>query len=79
MGCQPGTVKSQAARALAALRPLLRPEMAKGSRSLASVVAAGCGSRIVRDTWLIISAHPASPSRAAEALFLDRRGPRARL
>jgi RNA polymerase sigma-70 factor (sigma-E family) len=27
MGCQPGTVKSQAARGLAALRPLLRPEI----------------------------------------------------
>jgi hypothetical protein len=25
-------------------------------------------------TWLIISGHPASPSRAAEALFLNRRG-----
>jgi RNA polymerase sigma-70 factor (sigma-E family) len=32
MGCQPGTVKSQAARALAALRPLLRPEMVSGGR-----------------------------------------------
>jgi RNA polymerase sigma-70 factor (sigma-E family) len=32
MGCQPGTVKSQASRALAALRPLLRPEMVPGGR-----------------------------------------------
>jgi len=32
MGCQPGTVKSQAARALAALRPLLQPEMVPGGR-----------------------------------------------
>jgi len=32
MGCQPGTVKSQAARALAALRPLLQPEMIPGGR-----------------------------------------------
>ena len=46
---------------------------AKGSWSLARVVAAGCGSRIVRDTWLIISGHPASLSRAAETLFLSRR------
>jgi RNA polymerase sigma-70 factor (sigma-E family) len=32
MGCQPGTVKSQAARALAALRPLIQPEMVPGGR-----------------------------------------------
>jgi RNA polymerase sigma-70 factor (sigma-E family) len=32
MGCQPGTVKSQASRALAALRPLLQPEMVPGGR-----------------------------------------------
>jgi RNA polymerase sigma-70 factor (sigma-E family) len=32
MGCQPGTVKSQAARGLAALRPLLQPEMVAGGR-----------------------------------------------
>jgi RNA polymerase sigma-70 factor (sigma-E family) len=32
MGCQPGTVKSQAARALAALRPLLQPETVPGGR-----------------------------------------------
>jgi hypothetical protein len=45
-----------------------------GPWSLASVVAAGCGSRIVRDTWLIISGQPASPSGAAETLLLKRRG-----
>jgi RNA polymerase sigma-70 factor (sigma-E family) len=32
MGCQPGTVKSQASRGLAALRPLLQPEMVPGGR-----------------------------------------------
>jgi RNA polymerase sigma-70 factor (sigma-E family) len=32
MGCQPGTVKSQAARGLAALRPLLQREMVPGGR-----------------------------------------------
>ena len=32
MGCQPGTVKSQAARALAALRPMVQPEMVSGGR-----------------------------------------------
>ena len=54
--------------------PLRSYHPAKGSWSLARVVAAGCGSRIVRDTWLIISGHPASPWRAAETLFLNRRG-----
>ena len=33
MGCQPGTVKSQASRALAALRPLLQPEMVPGGQA----------------------------------------------
>ena len=32
MGCRPGTVKSQASRALAALRPLLQPELVPGGR-----------------------------------------------
>jgi hypothetical protein len=54
--------------------PLRSYHPAKGSWSLASVVAAGCGSRIVRDTWLVISGHPASPARAAETFFLKRRG-----
>lgn len=54
--------------------PLRSYHPAKGSWSLARVVAAGCGSHIVSDTWLIISGHPASPSRAAETLFLNRRG-----
>lgn len=54
--------------------PLRSYQPAKGSWNLASVVAAGCGSRIVMDTWLIISGRPASPSRAAETLFLKRRG-----
>jgi len=30
MGCRPGTVRSQAARGLAALRPLLDPETVHG-------------------------------------------------
>jgi DNA-directed RNA polymerase specialized sigma24 family protein len=54
--------------------PLRSYHPAKGSWSLASVVATGCGSRIARDTWLIISGHPASPSRAAGTLFLNRHG-----
>ncbi len=54
--------------------PLRSYHPARGSWSLASVVASGCGSRIARDTWLIISGHPASPSRAAETLFLNRHG-----
>ena len=54
--------------------PLRSYHPANGRWSLASDVAAGCGGRIVRDTWLIISGYPASPSRAAETLFLKRRG-----
>jgi len=54
--------------------PLRSYHPAERSWSLASVVAAGCGNRIVRDTWLVISGRPASPSRAAETLFLNRRG-----
>ncbi len=33
MGCRPGTVKSQAARGLAALRPLLEPNTIPGGRT----------------------------------------------
>jgi len=54
--------------------PLRSYRAASGRLSLASAVAAGCGSRIVRDTWLIISGHPASPARTAETLFLKRGG-----
>jgi len=32
MGCSPGTVRSQASRGLAALRPLLEPEIPRGSK-----------------------------------------------
>lgn len=52
----------------------LRSYHPANGRSLASVVAAGCGNHIVRDTWLIISGHPASSARAAATLFLKRRG-----
>jgi hypothetical protein len=52
----------------------LRAYRPAGGPNLAEVVAAGCGSRIVRDTWVVISGHPASPASAAETLFLQRRG-----
>jgi hypothetical protein len=66
----------QAARFLPVLYsgPLGAYHPAGGPRSLAKVVAADCGSRIVRDTWVVVSGHPASPARAAETLFLERHG-----
>jgi len=54
--------------------PLRSYHPVNGPPSLAGVVAAGCGSRIVQDTWVIVSGHAASPTRAAETLFLKRRG-----
>jgi hypothetical protein len=44
---------------------------------LRQAVAAGCGARVVRDTWVIVSRRPASPAGPAgvsETLFVDRRG-----
>jgi hypothetical protein len=45
-----------------------------GPANLARIVGVGCGSRIVRDTWVIVSGQAASPMRAAETLFLKRHG-----
>jgi hypothetical protein len=66
---------AQAARTLPVLYsgPLRAYRPAGGPASLADAVAAGCGSRIVRDTWVVISGHPASPA-SAETFFLKRSG-----
>jgi hypothetical protein len=67
---------ARAARSLPVLYsgPLRAYHAAGGPPSLADVVATDCGSRIVRDTWVIVSGAAASPERAAETLFLERRG-----
>jgi hypothetical protein len=69
------TEMAQAARMLSVLYsgPLRAYHPADGPPSLADTVAADCGSRIARDTWVVISGHPASPA-SAETFFLKRGG-----
>jgi hypothetical protein len=66
---------AQAARMLSVLYsgPLRAYHPAGGRPSLADTVAADCGSRILRDTWVVISGDPASPA-SAETFFLKRSG-----
>jgi hypothetical protein len=53
--------------------PLRSYHQATGPPDLARLVATGCGSRLARDTWVIVSGHPARPALAA-TFFLNRRG-----
>ena len=54
--------------------PLRAYHPVNGLASPASILAVGCGSQVVRNTWVIVSGHPASPARTAETFFLKRSG-----
>jgi len=54
--------------------PLRSSPQTFGLSDVTGVVAAGCGSRVVMDTWVIVSGRTASPARAAETFFLKRHG-----
>jgi hypothetical protein len=68
------TTLIQAVRAPVLYSGPLRSYHSAGPPGLAGVVAAGCGSRVVTDTWVIVSGRAANPARAAETFFLKRRG-----
>lgn len=52
--------------------PLTGYRSSLGPPDLASVITAGCGTRLVRDLWMIVTGPRASPAPQAEFLFLDR-------
>jgi hypothetical protein len=45
-----------------------------GPPDFSPTIRAGCGNRIARDTWMIVTGHVSEPALQGQYLLLDRRG-----
>jgi hypothetical protein len=54
--------------------PLASYHSSQGPPDFTKLISAGCGTRLARDTWMIVGGPRRNPAIQGELLFLNRRG-----